>query len=130
MSKIVSPYPILVHDKLWLPTPGSKWWRLYLRTNSDGYYLMTRTDCKDGDMASASWVSWEFFDGEDTIIDLGFDRPVVPQIFHARDRFGPYLDVLHTEPPTPCRDWMEVHFTTRIEDEPVWPHPCACTAYD
>lgn len=125
MSTIVAPYP--------LPPEGSipdaaRWWRFELLPNVDGYSMMMRCDATDPDRPmdeQVTWMSWEFFDGFDTMIDAGLDKPSVyrmriidrphgaivwdsPRCFTTVDRCDRYLDVVSIEAPSPSPEWLEL----------------------
>jgi len=116
MSKIVSPYPVHMPGEDYTPPTGASWWRFRLRPNDDGNLMLMETDARDvSQMANATWASWEFFDGESTIIDTGLDR-VLPVVLTYRGAGG-YIDVLHVGPPTPSPHWEQLPILA------VWPHP-------
>lgn len=115
MSKIVSPYPPLLPNDDYTPPIDAQWWRFRLQPNDDGYTMVIETDARDGDMDSATWAAWEFFDGENTIIDAGLDRPL-PVVITYRDSGG-WIDVLHVGPPTPSPRWEKLAIPG------WWPHP-------
>lgn len=99
MSKIVSPYPPYKGEVN--PAPNAQWWRLRLTMNENKMYTVTTANPEQG------WLSLEFFDGCDTVIDTGFDKPTLARM--DEDRCGamcwPYLDVLFVGPPTPSPRW-------------------------
>lgn len=120
MSKIVSPLPpLLDEDGQFVPPPNASWWRLRLEPNEHGHDYVLETD------AEQTWCSIEFFDGESTIIDTGFDRTVKVRIDYPGGWRG-QLDVLHEGPPTPSPRWRPLTnpgVTTHPEDwleEQVW----------
>jgi hypothetical protein len=113
MSKIVSPYPPLPPNHDYRPPEGAQWWRFFLRPNDDGHLMMCETNGTE-DLSEATWASWEFYDGEDTILDAGLDRPT-PMLISSRLR--PHIDILHVGPPTPSPHWEKLTFAGR------WPHP-------
>lgn len=107
MSKIVSPYPpLLDSDESHTPAPGASWWRLRPPQNEDGNILLMETNAGGEDMTSATWCSWEFFDGHRAVIDTGFDRPTKVRIEH--DFAVTYIDVLYDGPPTPSPLWRQM----------------------
>ncbi|MGV0042046.1 hypothetical protein [Mycobacterium colombiense] len=74
----------------------------------------------DDDFSNAVMVSWEFYDGYETIIDVGFDRITRARI-GSRKETSPrpyFLDILHVGPPTPSPRWAQL---TQIDDY-VHPH--------
>lgn len=95
MSRVVSPYP--PYEGEINPAPDAQWWRMRLPENEDHNYAVTRYEPDQG------WMSLEFFDGFDTVIDTGFDKPTKTW-FHA-DSNRRQLDVLHAGPPTPSERW-------------------------
>lgn len=98
MSKIVSPYPPFEGELT--PAPNASWWRIDLPMNQDDYYLVTKIP------EDQSWVSYEFFDGCETVIDTGFDKPTKVRVHSDwEDRF---IDVLHVGPPTPSPLWKQL----------------------
>jgi hypothetical protein len=121
MSKIVSPYPTLQRDPI--VDPQALWWRLKLQPNRDGNLVVMQmdptADVFGGGNREPQWVSWEIFDGYDTLIDAGLDKPTVAEIrlidnrgsadvYHNHtfiSRLEMWLDALHTEPPTPSDRW-------------------------
>lgn len=53
-----------------------------------------------------TWCSWTFFDGHDTVIDTGFDKPTWVRLkYHDA---GGHVDVLHDGPPTPSQRWRQL----------------------
>lgn len=103
MSTIVSPFPVYEGDVT--VAPGASWWRFRLTpTNDDGNFLMVRTDATDD--AAPTWVSWEFFDGENCVIDTGLDRPTKTRM-EIRNENG-WIDVLYEGPPTPSKGWVQL----------------------
>lgn len=102
MSKIVSPYPAFTGDAE--PPAHASWWRFRLVRNSDGNVMLMETDGTG--LAEATWCSWEFFDGHDTIIDAGFDRPTWVRVTYLD--VGGHVDVLHDGPPTPSPRWRQL----------------------
>lgn len=103
MSKIVSPYPpLLDQDGQITPPAGASWWRFRLQENEDHNIMMVETDARDG--VTATWVSWEFFDGENAVIDTGFDRPTKARVNGDRR----YIDVLYEGRPTPSPHWWQI----------------------
>jgi hypothetical protein len=115
VSKIVSPYPVKMPGNDYKPPTGAAWWRFRLQPNADGNLLWMETDGPASGMTTATWCSWEFFDGHDIIIDTGLDRITPVKITH-RGAIG-YIDVLHVGPPTPSPDWERLPFPA------VFPHP-------
>lgn len=109
MSKIVSPYPPHIRQD-YSPPPGAAWWRFRLRPNADGRTMLMETDARG---SVITWCSWEFFDGENVIIDTGFDHPVPVVVDYTR---GGFIDVLHVGPPTPSPFWEQLPTA-------AWPHP-------
>lgn len=112
MSKIVSPYPPHQIGADYRPHPEARWWRLKLEKNHDGnLYTVTIGDNPD----APTWIEWEFFDGENAVIDTGFDKPspVVLTDFN----FGARIDVLYVGAPTPNPGWQELQMPG------TWPHP-------
>lgn len=96
MSKVVSPYPPYTGSID--PPPNAQWWRIArLPENENHHYALESYDSDQG------WLSLEFFDGYDTIIDTGFDKPTKVR-FHSDNGVG-LLDVLHVGPPTPSELW-------------------------
>lgn len=95
MSKVVSPYP--PYEGEVDPAPDAQWWRMQLPQNEDHHYAVTRYEPEQG------WMSLEFFDGHNTVIDTGFDKPTEAR-FHGDNGRG-HLDVLHAGPPTPSQLW-------------------------
>jgi hypothetical protein len=78
--------------------------------------MIMETDAKSASgTADATWASWEFFDGENAIIDAGLDR-ISPVVITHRGVSG-WIDVLHVGPPTPSPDWQQLHIPA------TWPHP-------
>lgn len=116
MSKIVSPYPVPMPGENYQPPVGAAWWRFQLRPNADDNVMFMETDAKSANgMADATWASWEFFDGENAIIDTGLDR-ILPVVITYRGVRG-WIDVLHVGPPTPSPDWQILPIPA------TWPHP-------
>lgn len=107
MSKVVTPYPIQTIRTDWRPPVGARWWRLWLLPNDDGtlYTMQLETRCGqplEQDLGNVIAVSWEFYDGENTLIDTGFDRITRARISGETQLA---LDVLHVDPPTPSPRW-------------------------
>lgn len=108
MSTIVSPYPVLLND-INRPAPKeAQWWRFRLIPNEENNLALFRTDANDeSDWSTATWFSWEFFDGESTILDAGMDAP---NVFRAVMTSRPLcvetlLDLLCVGRPTPSPHW-------------------------
>jgi hypothetical protein len=118
LSTIVSPYPPVHREHPWEPPEGAMWWRFYLVCDGEGRCMITKTDAIDGDIDTATWISWEFFDGESIILDTGFDRPI-PAVYMEIDYPSGFVDILHVGPPTPSPFWRPMHHS-------AWPHPCSC----
>lgn len=114
MSKIVSPYPPMPLKEDYRPPDGARWWRFVLQRNEDGYSLIMECDAFD-ETSRPTWCSWEFFDGENVIIDVGLDRPL-PAVLTERLGFG-WIDVLSVDRPTPSRYWEKLPIPGN------WPHP-------
>ncbi len=93
MSKVVSPYPPY-HGPAHA-TAKSRWWRMPLPVNEKGQRAIAVYEPDKG------WMSVEFFDGFNVIIDTGFDQPT-SVIFDVDHR---HLDVLSEDRPTPCWRW-------------------------
>lgn len=83
----------------------ASWWRFQLVPNAEGNVGITRTNADDETGAGATWSSFEFFDGYDTVIDTGLDRPTAKVRVTGRGTLR-YIDVLHVGPPTPSPDWQ------------------------
>jgi len=108
MSKIVSPYPPLNDADIEIPR-GARWWRLLLEPNGDDIIMVTRTDADDE--SDPTWVEWEFFDGDNTILDAGMDKPTMKFVMSVNG-LNRYLDVLSVDPPTKCPRWRAISFPT------------------
>jgi hypothetical protein len=98
------------------------WWRLRLSSGPDGYLMVQRTDNAE----NPTWWSIEFFDGEDTLVDAGLDRPAVDEVriisrydddLNCGDPWRTismvthvriHLDVLAVAPPTPSPRWRPI----------------------
>jgi hypothetical protein len=104
VSKIISPYPAYEGEvKL---AANASWWRFRLIPNGDGNIMILQTDARGKDMTTATWCSWEFFDGENAVIDTGFDRPT--KVRMTQRGVGGYIDVLHKGPPSPSPRWKQL----------------------
>ncbi|MCV7174758.1 hypothetical protein [Mycolicibacterium sphagni] len=100
MSKIVGAYPPTLVGDSWDPPDGATWWRFRLQPNEDGHVYVQEVD------AEQTWMSWEFFDGESTVIDCGLDRPAALVRLGGFDHGNHgHLDILHAGPPTPSPQW-------------------------
>lgn len=109
MSKIVSPYPPIFDIDLIVTEPGTGWWELRLYPNENGDCYTTKTDAKDNDITTATWYEFEFFDGYNTIIDTGFDKPTRAYIDSGRrNPDQTWIAVLSVDPPTPAPGWKKV----------------------
>lgn len=125
MSKVVSPYPVKTLSRDWEPPYGSCWWRFPLVANEDGIQYTTRVEAPCGEslddtFSNAAMVSWEFYDGFNNIIDVGFDRITRARIGSVENSpsyipVGPqyFLDILHVGPPTPTPRWRQL---TDVDD--------------
>lgn len=107
MSKVITPYPIQTIRTDWRPPPGSRWWRLWLSPNADGILYTMQLETTGGQLADEELsnviaVSWEFYDGENTLIDTGFDRITRARISGEHRKA---LDIMHVGPPTPSPRW-------------------------
>lgn len=140
MSKVISPYPIQTLSRDWKPPKGSRWWRFKLVAQEDGIQYTMRVEAPRGEslddkFSNAVMVSWEFYDGFNTIIDVGFDRITrarigsveEPQLLdrmfrNVQIRPQYFLDILHVGPPTPSPGWIPL---TEVDD--YW-HPHDTTA--
>ena len=100
MSRVVAPFG-LQFDADRVPA-DARWWYLSLtgRRNADGQFLVVRSDAESGQ----SWVSLEFFDGHDVVLDAGLDRPTVFGV--VAKSVDPGIKVLSVGQPTPCPDWV------------------------
>lgn len=114
VSRIVSPIPPVTYPKDWEPPPGAQWWRLDLadRRDQDGAVYVHRNNGGESGLDAATWCEVEFFDGHDTVLDMGFDKPTVYQIkittMYAGCRVA-WMDLLCIDgPPTPCPDWQPI----------------------
>lgn len=103
MSTIYSPYP--AHEGETALPASASWWRFLLAPNAKGHVGITRTNADAETGTGATWASFEFFDGHDTIIDTGLDRPTAKVRVVGRGTLR-YIDVLHDGPPTPSPDWQ------------------------
>lgn len=104
MSKIVSPYPSPLNEEVISAKPGHSWWRYRLRRmNDDGHLMIMKTN-----EAAPTWVSVEFFDGFDTVIDAGFDKPIGAVRFCYEYRYGDWIDILSEKRPSPSPDWQQL----------------------
>jgi hypothetical protein len=113
MSKIVTPYPPPLAEELISAKPGHAWWRLPLRPNADGHVAVMVTN---GDLDTATWSEYEIFDGEDTIIDAGFDKPIGALRVSYHTERGDYIDILSETVPSPSPSWRQL-------TPPGFPHP-------
>ena len=129
MSKIIAPYPCSWYDEKRKPAHNAMWWRFRLLPNADNNLMIMQVDNPD----QPTWMSWEFFDGETTIIDAGMDRPTVDQVqvtYHHDGGYSHYdnirslaplaigyIDILCVEQPTPSPYWRAL---TAPGD---WHHP-------
>ena len=102
MSTIVSPWPPRIDETP--PPEGQVWWRLRLYPNEDGYTTLMRFGPPGFD-DNWSWMTIEFFDGCDAIIDAGLDRPTRTHIKTLWGDDRTFLYVLGTTAPTPCSRW-------------------------
>lgn len=100
MSKVVSPHPPYEGDIT--PAPNACWWRLRLPMNDDQLWSIARMEPDQG------WASFEFFDGHDTVIDTGFDKPTKARMRYDGPFGAPLLDVLSDGPPTPSPEWRQL----------------------
>jgi len=114
VSTIVSPYPPADAAGVAAPAEAS-WWRLRLEPNADGHTVVVRTNAKDGDLSTATWCSWEIFDGHSAHVDAGLDRPTLVRLTYLPGGRH-FVDVLHIGPPTPA-EWV------RLTDAGVFVHP-------
>jgi hypothetical protein len=111
VSKVVSPYPVLLNDpdRDHKPDPMACWWRLRLVPNEHGHLMYVETDAKDGDMTTATWCSWEFYDGESTILDAGMDSIKVDGVRIVwRHHDIEFIDILCAGQPTPSPRWRQL----------------------
>lgn len=108
MSKIVTPYPPLLNNERVSAKPGYAWWRLPLRPNIDGHLAVVRHNAKNDDLDTATWAEYEIFDGEDTIIDAGFDKPVGAVRVSYHISRGDYVDILSEKVPSPSPQWRQL----------------------
>lgn len=104
MSKIVTPYPPTPFNPLRLPATA-RWWRLELPPRPDGTTLWFESNATGDDLSTATWMSIEFFDGHDTILDAGLDR-LTPVRLSSPGIGRHVLDVLHVDAPTPAAGWV------------------------
>lgn len=98
MSKLVSPLPPREHGPDFLP--NACWWRhaAINRNEHDHVYVITKDDCGHAscgpECPDAKWVTWEWFDGLDTVIDAGFDRPTAASMAVVYIAPIDYIDLL------------------------------------
>ncbi len=106
MSKIVSPIEPMDWRGMTFPTEAH-WWRLRLSPNADGHlYVMTALP-RDAPEDQWTAIEIEFFDGFNTIIDCGFEKPTRACLMSDDDgySFAEWVDVLSVDKPTPCDRW-------------------------
>jgi hypothetical protein len=88
------------------PPMEACWWRFRLQPNEDGHTIVERTNATDGDLETATWMSWEIFDGAETVIDTGFDKPTFVRVTYQPSGRH-YADVLYVGPPSPA-EWEQL----------------------
>jgi hypothetical protein len=115
VSKIVSPYPMYEGEVI--PAADAAWWRLRITPNADGVIVMQRGNAQCDDMSTATWVSWEFFDDYDVVLDTGFDKPTKVRLHYYPSSSFAFVDVLHDGAPTPSPHWQ------RLTDAGDFKHP-------
>lgn len=85
--------------------PEACWWRhAAIHPNEHGHtYTIARDDC--GHLScvpvcpDSKWVAWEWYDGLDTVIDAGFDRPTVAGMSVVYIAPIEYIDLLAEKRP-------------------------------
>jgi len=105
MSKIVSPYPPISYFSLHKGIPEeARWWRCLMSGRNwigEIYVINLNGDDPPND---STYYEIEWFDGLNTIIDAGLDRPTVFEVAFYSKGFGPmtreFIDVLAVDPPT------------------------------
>jgi hypothetical protein len=116
MSKIFTPYPPPLNDELRSAKPGHSWWRFLLRPNEDGHLAIMQTLPPGAELENTKAVSYEIFDGADTIIDAGFDKPIGAVRVIYREGIGDWIDVLAEDAPSSSPYWRQITL-------PGEPHP-------
>jgi hypothetical protein len=106
MSKIISAYPPPEVDDRQIPFPAC-WWRLWLRKNDDGFFMILRTFGAPTTSDPPTSCEWEFFDGYDTVIDLGVGGEAKRVAMFAADSRHA-IDILSVRQPTLCPGWTSI----------------------
>lgn len=91
MGKLVSPYPPPDFDVDFILDfmPNACWWRHgMIDLNEDGNYAVWEMNDEQG------WITIEWFDGLNTILDLGMDKPNVCAMAVVCVEPINYIDVL------------------------------------
>lgn len=106
MSKIVSPWPPLPSEHC-PPGPQARWWRFFLLSDlTDGAVFGLETDAPGDGMDGATWVSFNFFDGENQVIDAA--SCVINRACMTDTGAGMAIDVLCVDAPTGSPHWLRL----------------------
>lgn len=105
MTKFVCPLPAPEVDPF-TPVPAdAAWWRLPFAANADGFLYEVVTD-GDGDPDDSTFISWEFFNDDDTVVEVGPELTTQARIVE-RNHTG-HVDLLIVEPLSPAPSWRRL----------------------
>lgn len=108
MSTVIFPVPARRRPKdvtSFTAARDARWWRLDLAPRADGRFIVVRTDAQAQEGHAPTWITWEFFDGHSTWIDVGMDKITVDEVRLVLGSGRGHLDVLSVQQPTPSPQW-------------------------
>lgn len=106
MTKFVCPLPAPDLDADTAPPPAdAAWWRLPFTENADGFLYEVVTDGA-ADRDDSTFISWEFFNDDDTVVEVGPELTTQARIVERGSRG--HVDFLIVAPLSPSPSWRRL----------------------